>query len=81
MAKIPKRYRNVYVFFEPTGVEIMSEDNKQKLLNHKSPRLRDKLISKFKKMQRNYPSISLFSFISKKGNSLFEYNNNKELAL
>ena len=22
--KIPKRYKNVYVFFEPTGVEILS---------------------------------------------------------
>lgn len=67
-AKIHKKYKNVYVFFEPTGVEIVCEENKKKLLNSKSPRLRDRLLSKFKKMQRNYPkpSLTFLSFITKK---------------
>jgi len=43
--KTHKKYKNVYVFFEPSGVDIVSEDSKKKLLNNKSPRLRDMLIS------------------------------------
>lgn len=65
-SKIPKKYKNVYVCFEPTGVEIVSDEDKKKILNKKSPRLRDRLISKFKKMQRNFPSTSFFNFMQKK---------------
>lgn len=50
----------------------MSEEDKKKVLNKKSPRLRDRLISKFKKMRKNYPSTSFFSFMQKK-HSEFEY--------
>lgn len=60
----------------------MCEDNKKKILNNKSPKLRDKLLSKFKKMQRNYPkaSLSLLNFISKKEITDFSYTNNTELS-
>lgn len=64
-AKLPRRFKNVYVFFEPGGVEIFSEEDKRKVLNKKSPRLRDHLISKFKKMRKNFPSVSFFSFMQK----------------
>ena len=67
------------MFFEPTGVEIVSEEDKKKILNKKSPRLRDRLISRFKKMHRNYPSTSFFSFMSKK-NVDFEYPVNVDLS-
>ena len=65
-AKIPKRFKNVFVFMEPTGVELLCEEDKKKVLAKRSPRLRDRLISKFKKMHRNYPSMSFFSFMNKK---------------
>lgn len=78
-AKLPKRYKNVYVVFEPTGIEIISEDCKKKVLNKKSPKLRDRLISSFKKMQRNFPTTNFFSFIHKRP-SEFEYPLNKQLA-
>lgn len=65
-SKIPKKYKNVYVCFEPTGVEIISDEDKKKILNKKSPKLRDRLISKFKQMQRNFPSMSFFNFLNKK---------------
>ena len=77
--KIPKRYKNVYVVFEPTGVEIISEECKRKILSKKSPRLRDRLISKFKKMQRNFPTTTFFSFLQKKSLE-FCFSSNKELA-
>lgn len=81
-AKLTKKYKNLYVFFEPTGIEIVCEDNKKKVLNNKSPRLRDRLLSKFKKMQRNYPktSLSLLNFISRKEITDFSYANNTELS-
>lgn len=60
----------------------MCDDNKKKILNKKSPRLRDRLLSKFKKMQRNYPrgSLSLLNFISRKEIIDFNYTNNTELS-
>jgi hypothetical protein len=60
----------------------MCEDNKKKILNNKSPKLRDKLLSKFKKMQKNYPkaSLSLLNFISKKEIIDFNFSNNSELS-
>lgn len=77
--KTVKRYKNVYVFFEPEGVEIVSDEDKKKVLNRKSPKLRDRLISKFKKMHRNYPSTTFFNFMQKKQEE-FEYPVNIELA-
>lgn len=46
----------------------MREESNKKILNCKSPKLRDRLLSKFKKMQRNYPktSLSFLNFITKK---------------
>ena len=65
-AKIPKRFKNVYVYFQPKGVTIHSEEDKKKILNKKSPKLRDRLISKFKKMHKNYPSTPFSNFMKKK---------------
>lgn len=56
----------------------MCEEDKKKVLNKKSPKLRDRLISKFKKMKKNYPS-TIFNFIKKKSPD-FEFPVNIELS-
>jgi len=59
-------------------VNLIPDQEEKKILNNKSPKLRDKLLSKFKKMQRNYPkaSLSLLNFISRKEITDFNYTNN-----
>ena len=49
--KIPKIYKNVYVILTASGVEIMANKNASRLQARKSPKLRDKLLPYFLKME------------------------------
>lgn len=80
-SKISKKYKNVYVVFEPSGIQIINRD--ENTLINKSPKLRDMLMPYFNKMRKIRPdnNISLFNLIFKHEKQDFTNINNKELSM
>lgn len=67
--KVTKTYKNVYIFINPSGIQIHSHKNLTKILNRKSAKLRDKLLPEFIKInklkeEKNRKNTSKLSFIS-----------------